>query len=62
MLAAPAAAPAAVTCDYSSAGKLLTVSLSAAGDNAQLAVVGAEITVGRASRRSPVPGRAVRLP
>lgn len=44
-LAAPVAAPAAVSCDYSSSGKLLTVALGAAGDNAQLKVVSGEIKV-----------------
>jgi Ca2+-binding RTX toxin-like protein len=47
LLAVPAAAPAAVTCDYSSSGKILTVALDAAGDTAVLSVAAGEIRVGR---------------
>ena len=45
LLVVPAVAPAAVTCDYSSSGKLLTVALGASGDPAVLSVVAGEIKV-----------------
>jgi hypothetical protein len=45
LFAVPAAARAAVTCDYSSVVQLLEVDLSAAGDVARLEVMAGEITV-----------------
>ena len=47
LLVAPAATPAAVTCDYSSGGKLLTVALGADRDDARLSVVAGEIKIAR---------------
>lgn len=44
-LAAPAPAPAATSCDYSAAGKLLTIDMAAPGDGARIRRSGDEIVV-----------------